>query len=199
MRKRIPPRRATVFALAIAAATASADTFVYDIVGGWTIHTDRGRGFSCFMQAQYEGGSTIRVGFDATGELMHLMVADPVWESLRPGIDYPVEIRFGDEPPWSGHATGYLVDGESPQTTLRFEVGTAGRADFVEQLMRAYSVDVSLDGGAALSLSLAGSYRAALKLTECQEAMVGTDEAPRAEPEPDSDPRSRGGELSARH
>ncbi len=174
---------AAVIAMSAGPATAAPDTLVYDIVAGWTVQTDRAHGFRCFMEARYEGSSMIRLGYDEAGERMHLVVGDPVWDTLVPGKDYAVTIRFGDAPPWSGSATGHVVEGETDRMALRFAIDTSRRSAFVDQLMTAYSVDVSHDGGGSVNLSLAGSYRAALKLDECQESMARVEDGSRAEPE----------------
>lgn len=179
---------ASVLAIGGGPATAASDTLVYEIVAGWTIHTDRARGFRCFMEARYEGSSMIRLAFDETGERMHLLVGDPVWDTLAAGDNYAATIRFGDASPWSGSATGHVVQGETNRTALRFEIESSGRSAFVEQLMKAHSVDVSYEGGDSLNLSLAGSYQAALKLTECQESMARVEGGG---PRPESEPPAR--------
>lgn len=175
-------------ACAVGTSASAADTFVYDIVGGWTVHTDRARNFTCFMQARFEGDSVIRLGYDMNGRGVQIFVADPAWSSISPDTTYSAEISFGDETAWQGEATGVTLDEDSGLRALSFAVD-AGRAQGLkDQLMRRYSVSVAYDGREPVTLSLGGSYRAGLKLDECQESMaeVARDKATEAAPSAES-------------
>lgn len=157
---------------AAGAGHAASDTFVYEIVSGWTVHTDRARDFSCSMEARYEGGSVIRLGFDEGGDSMYLVVGDPAWAALEVGRRYEAEVAVGDESAWASRASAVVMDEEAGLRGLRVDLGPDRGEAVTRRLMREYSVTVGYDGGEPLELSLGGSYQAGLKLTECQEAMA---------------------------
>lgn len=151
---------------------AARDTFVYDIVAGWTVHTDRARDFACFMEAEFDGGSVLQAGYDDSSGGLYMAVADPAWGSITDGESYDVEIVFGEQSAWSGNATGISLENEANQQGLRFDVEDGPADAFMQQLMGEYSVSVARGGGDPVTLSLDGSYAAALRLDECQQEMV---------------------------
>ena len=61
-------------------ASADTGTLIYGNVSGWTVHTDPANNYRCFAEAEYEGGSTIRIGFEsAAGGALYLALSDTSW------------------------------------------------------------------------------------------------------------------------
>jgi hypothetical protein len=152
-------------------SAAAGDTIVYEIVSGWTIRTDLNQNYACYAETLFEGDSIIRVGFDATKSVF-VTVGDPSWSAIEPGETYSVELDFGDDAPWASSGSGVALDTETAQPGLHVEIDSADGRRFIDAFMKQLVVDVSFEDREALSLSLAGSYRAGAKLDECQAAMA---------------------------
>lgn len=162
---------AALFGFSGPAATAS-DTFVYEIVAGWTIRTDLTQNYACYAETLYEGESILRVGFDADKRLF-VRVGDPQWNRIQAGGSYDVAFDFGDDAVWTRSAEGYAFDTETAQPGLHVDIARDEAERFMTAFMHELALDVTFEDREALSLSLAGSYRAGTKLDECQATMAG--------------------------
>lgn len=169
--------RTLIPALASLPVVALADgaTLIYGNTSGWTVHTDPSTGYHCFAEAQYEGGSSIRIGFEANDGNLYLVLGDSSW-SAPPGESADaLELQFDDQPPLSFEPTAADLD------ALRVTVADEDRAAFLEAFMASYSLNAQYGNHESIMLSLGGSTRATRMLQECQVTMarVGeTDEKP---------------------
>lgn len=157
--------------LLTATAAGASDTFVYEIVGGWTVRTDRSRNYDCYAEASFDGASHIRIGFDSGTDDTYLMFADPSWQPIEEGREYRLAIGFSDGKSWTGNATGRSFTVDMEQRGLYVSPSAADENRLVESFMRAPSIELAYENHEPVVLSLSGSYRATELLRECQAAM----------------------------
>lgn len=165
--------KALIPALAALPVMAFADgaTLVYGNTSGWTVHTDPSTGYHCFAEAQYEGGSSIRIGFEANDGDLYLLLGDTSW-SVRPGeAADALELQFDDQPPISFEPT-------ATDDALRVTVADEDRASFLEAFMASYSMNAHYGSHDVIMLSLGGSMRATRMLQECQVTMARVGNTP---------------------
>ena len=102
--------------------SAQADTLKYSTVGAWSIAVDPSLGNGCFVSAGFKGGTSFRLGFDmreSTGAGFYTLLGNVKWRSIEYGKNYPIKMRFGNEPAWEGNATGFSFDPPNNQTWLK--------------------------------------------------------------------------------
>jgi len=144
-------------------------TLIYGNVSGWTVHTDPNQDYRCFAEALYEGGSSIRIGFNADSKL-YLSITDSTWAGTVAGRQYELALQFDEETPATYKAVG--ADASGLSVTVPDSQLTAFRKDFS---MR-YTVSAQHGDSEPVMLSLGGSYNATRMLEECQKLMAGVAE-----------------------
>lgn len=150
---------------------AFAEPREFGTAGNWTIAIDTTINNSCFALATFIDGSAFRIGFDmrpGAGNPFFVILGNINWKSIEYGKEYPIDLIFGNEPPWSGNASGFSFDPPENQTWLRVGVGKDTGAEFVSEFMKQRFVAVKYSGKEILRLALKDSYKAGLKLIECQ-------------------------------
>lgn len=150
-------------------------------VRGWFIGVDRSIGDGCFMYSTFDGGSVLRAGFNVDGDSMYILVGNRNWMSLEEGKLYPIEIQFGNRPPWTGDASVFIwSDGDRAlNLTVPFTNNIAN--NFVRELQQTQNVIVRYQGRQIMNLSLKGSFAAMAEVMNCQETMLSNN-VPGADP-----------------
>ena len=97
---------AVVLCSLVACMTAHAQTAQWGQVGGWQIRVDRTVGDGCFAVQEFEGGTIVRIGYDAAAKRMYLLFTDDDWKSLEVDKVYPVRIVFDGSTSFNGEMTG---------------------------------------------------------------------------------------------
>ena len=156
---------ATIAALPSLSLGQSA-TLIYGNVNGWTVHTDPNQDYRCYAEALYEGGSAIRIGFDADSQ-MYVSIIDSSWAGTVAGESYEVALQFDEETP----AT-YSAVGVSEASGLSVTVPSVQRAQFRDDFANRYMVSAHHGDQEPVMLSLGGSSRATRMLDECQTLMA---------------------------
>ena len=153
------------------AERAFAEPLKFGAAENWTIFIDTTINDSCFAVATFVDGSAFRIGFDMrpdAGSPFFVIFGNTDWKSIEYGKNYPIDLIFGNKSPWSGDASGFSFDPPQDQTWLRVNVGKDIGAEFVSEFMRQQFVAVKYSGNEILRLALNDSYKAGLKLIECQ-------------------------------
>lgn len=164
-------RLSVVAIVALVGAPSHATTMQYATVGSWQIRVDPNAGYGCFTYAVFDGGASLRFALDfrsEAGSPLFVVLGNPEWASIEYGKDYPIAIRFGRKKRWTAEATGYSFEPPKDQTYLRFEVKRSQIKDFLDDFMRQTHVAFDYQGKEILNLTLRDSYKAGLKLIECQ-------------------------------
>lgn len=158
---------------------------------GWGIYVDTSLGNGCFAFSIFEGDSLLRFGINNSEEdeeLIYAVFGDPNWKSIEYGKKYSVEIKFGDEEPWSGDARGMSFDPPENQPYLWISVKSGNASKFFDEFMEEKSVSLFYNGSVITNLSLKGSYTAGLELVKCQKAMDRNKKDPFSAPRNSNDP-----------
>ena len=134
-------------------------------VRGWTIAVDKTLGNGCFIYSIFEGGTSLRVGFDKLRGNAYVMLLNDKWRSIRDGNAYQIRVQFGDRAPWNASATGIRM-GNSPGF-----IATTDKTDFVMEFMHQKGMSVTYSGREIALLSLRGTAAATDEMLRCQNAM----------------------------
>lgn len=150
-------------------ALGEGGTLIYGNTSGWTVHTDPNAGYHCFAEAQYEGGSSIRVGMDGADGDLYLVLADRSWSSPGAESASGLELRFDDAAPLRFEAKSVDVD------SLKISIPDGDRAAFLQAFMASYTMNAQYGDSEVIMLSLGGSMRATRMLQECQTTMASVE------------------------
>jgi hypothetical protein len=152
----------------------------YATVGPWSIRVDSSLGYGCFLMAEFEGGSLLRLGFDNSNDTIYVLIGDMKWKSIEYGKKYNVEIQFGDETKWTGNAKGFSFDppNNEPWLWISISIDSDLAILFFQEFMQEQGINLFYKNSSISHLSLSDSYKAGLKLLECQETMNTIDEDP---------------------
>lgn len=137
-------------------------------VGGWDIRVDMTLGYGCFVMAEYKSGTVFRTGFDITNGKGYIIVGNKEWASLEEGKEYPLSLKFGNEPAWSGDAIGFQFN----NTGGVYLYIVFSNLDLLEEFMRKTSVEIRYQENLIATLSLKGSYSAFMEAIRCQKTMA---------------------------
>lgn len=161
-------------ALAPVAASAQGNTIVFDNVGGWTVRTDPAREYRCFIEADYDNGSSMRAGFNSESGQFYITVADYRWDWIELGVPYVVSLQFDDEPAQEFEATGVVLETDYIQPGFELVLPQELEDSVVAQFM--YLTEMQLRHGedTELTLGLFGTQRAVESLEGCQIKMAQT-------------------------
>lgn len=150
-------------ALVLAAPVQAETLQSYGAAAGWDIAIDPTLNNGCLMMSEFDDGSVVRIGVDMTTGNGYILSANPAWGDIVEGQAYPVSIAL-DGNSFQGEATGFMIDG-LPGADVLFD-----NPDFLAGLVEAKSLVLSHDGVDVMSLDVAGSAEAVVKLIECQDA-----------------------------
>jgi hypothetical protein len=150
-------------------AAAAQETEPWGGYGDWRIYIDPGLNNGCFAVLGFEGGGFFRAGIDQTDESAYVMMWRPEWQSLQPGQDYDLNLRFGAQDlTWNGPARADDFPGGGRY--LRF-----GTGDFtlLEDVLNEGRVTISYQGKEITDFDLKDSDQAMLGVLECQDEVDG--------------------------
>jgi hypothetical protein len=153
---------------ALPAVVGAANTFVFGNVSSWTVRTDPEHAYRCFAEVLYEGGTSIRIGYNNGEGSLYLSVTDPSWAGIRPGSKHEAAVLFDDAATFELAAMGIATE----STGVNLTIPDVSRHAFLQDFMARHIMSVKVEGSRPLDLSLAGSHRATLMLEECQGSMV---------------------------
>lgn len=176
--KKILASRAAIALLAASLAplttVAQNNTIVFDSVGGWAVRTDPAREYRCFIEADYDNGSSVRAGFNSDDGHFYITVADYRWEWIELGVPYVVSLRFDDGPAQNFDAMGVVLETQYAQPGLQIDLPQELEESVVSQFMYLTEMHLTSEADAGLTLGLFGTQRAVESLEGCQIAMART-------------------------
>lgn len=159
----------TIFA-ALAATTLAAMPAVageldyYDSESGWDILIDPSLGDGCLIQAMYQDGSLVRIGFDRDQGVGYVTAFNSAWGDIEEGAVYPVLFAL-DGVEYDGEAIGIWLN-DVPGADIEFD-----NPDFLFDIAAKYTMTLYNEYGEVMAIDLAGSYRALEVALECQDEM----------------------------
>ena len=138
------------------------DLQTFDTVEGWDILIDPTIGNGCLINAQFEDGSDVRIGFDRAANTGYLWASNEAWGDIEEGMAYPLSFSLDGEV-YKGEGKGLYID-EMPGVDIPFD-----SMDFLLALAEKNSMELSNDSGPVMTINLAGSDAALARAIECQE------------------------------
>jgi hypothetical protein len=151
------------FSLALAAAPVRAELIYLGDVAGWEVLVDRSLGDGCLIQAEYEDGSLVRIGFDLNVGEGYFTIVNDNWGYLEDGAEYEVNFNLDNEG-YSGLATGLHI-ADMPGVDVYFD-----NAEFLFHLAKKYTMTVYNDDmNEIMAIDLGGTYHALQSAMDCQE------------------------------
>lgn len=136
--------------------------------GGWTIAVDQTIGNACFIIAEYEGSTVLRLGFNPSDRNAYILISNDNWESIEVGKDYLIEIEFDTAGPWEVSASGWSLAGQDQGGIL---LAMFDNTDFIKEFVRKHEMIIRYQGQEIERLTLKGSRAAVSEMIRCQEAM----------------------------
>ena len=131
-------------------------------VEGWEILIDPTIGNGCLINAQFEDGSDVRIGFDREANSGYLWASNEAWGDIEEGVAYPLSFSLDGEV-YKGEGKGLYID-EMPGVDIPFD-----SMDFLLALAEKNTMELSTESGPVMTINLAGSDAALARAIECQE------------------------------
>jgi hypothetical protein len=151
---------AVVFALGMGVAMAQ-DLVTVDTVGAWTIYVDPTVGNGCLINAEFEDGSDVRIGFDAEAGTGYMVAANAAWAGIEEGVEYPIGLDLDGEV-YEGKGVGIVID-DVPGVDIAFDT-----IDFLMDVAAKQTLTLTNENGPVMSIDLTDSDTALQQAIECQ-------------------------------
>jgi len=151
-------------ALVMPVALGAQELEPWGTVAGWDIMIDHSIGSGCLIQAAYEDGSVVRIGFDRVAGDGYVTAFNENWGAIEEGEIYPIEFAL-DGASYTGEAKGIYLNGV-PGADIHFS-----NPDFLFDLAKKYTMTLYYDGDEVMAINLDGSYVGLEAVIECQEEM----------------------------
>lgn len=157
---------ASVLAIAavVGGAAQAQDLEYWGEAGGWDVMIDPSLGYGCLIQAAYQDGSIVRIGFDRNEGAGYVTAFNDAWAGIEEGEIYPVTFELDGES-YDGEATGIYLSGV-PGADIYFT-----NPDFLFDLAQRYTMTLYNDNGEVMAIDLDGSYVGLEAVLECQDEM----------------------------
>lgn len=151
-------------------------------VNGWYIGVDTSIEDSCYMMSNYEGGSSLRVGFNMEDDDMMFIVGNENWDSIEEGKLYEIDVAFGNKGPWTGEAKGFKWDDGDSSLVLSIGFDEGRAKNFINEFQQMTSVTVSYNREEIANLSLRATFAAMNEVVACQNAMIESHSSNNSDP-----------------
>jgi len=132
--------------------------------GGWDIMVDPSLGDGCLIQAEYQDGSVVRIGFDRNQGNGYVTVFNMNWGDIEEGASYPVAFAL-DNDDYSGEATGMYLNGV-PGADIVFD-----NPEFLFSIAKKYTMTLYNESGEVMAIDLEGTYVGLEGALQCQDEM----------------------------
>lgn len=157
-------RLLTAFAVA---ATLASPAFAQSLepwgqVAGWDVMIDPSLGNGCLIQAEYQDGSVVRIGFDRNQGMGYVTAFNEAWGDIEEGAIYPVLFDL-DGQEYNGEARGMYLNGV-PGADIMFS-----NPDFLFDIAKKYTMTLYNENGEVMAIDLGGTYAGLEAAMECQD------------------------------
>jgi hypothetical protein len=142
------------------------DTVIWSDVAGWTVAIDKTVA-GCFALGAFERGTYFRIGIDPQHSNGYVIIGNEAWRSIEVGKEYPLDIRFGNAPPWKADATAIRMVNS---VVLMFSFTGP---DLALEFMKKQNAEIRYQGALVSNINLKGSYAAFVEVMRCQDALDG--------------------------
>lgn len=149
--------------LGLTTMVSAQELVTYSTVGVWDVLVDPSVQNGCLINAQFEDGSDVRIGFENNGESGYLMALNDGWEGIEDGADYALTLDV-DGSSYEGTGTGIHLDG-LPGVDIGFD-----SVEFLLDIAVKRTLTLSHDGEEVMAIDLTDSFAALEEAIACQEA-----------------------------
>jgi len=157
--------KAALFAACMLPLGAAAQELEYwGEAGGWDVMVDPSLGYGCLIQAAYQDGSVVRIGFDRNQGNGYVAAFNEAWGGIEEGEYYPIVFAL-DGQDYDGEAKGIYLNGV-PGADIAFD-----NPDFLFDLAKKYTMTLYNENGEVMAIDLDGSYVGLEATIACQEEM----------------------------
>jgi hypothetical protein len=132
--------------------------------GGWDVMVDPTLGDGCLIQAAYQDGSVVRIGFDRTQGAGYVTAFNDAWGDIEEGATYPILFDL-DGQEYDGEARGIYLNGV-PGADIYFT-----NPDFLWDIAAKYTMTLYNAYGEVMSIDLGGTMSGLEAAIACQEDM----------------------------
>jgi hypothetical protein len=155
-------RNAVLASLLLAAPAMAQDLVAVEKVGVWDVLVDPTVGNGCLINAQFEDGSDVRIGFDGQDGGGYLLAMNQHWGDIVDDTIYPVKMDV-DGTVYEGEGKGTHVD-DMPGVDIAFD-----NADFLMDVAAKQTLTLSNDAGPVMVIDLTDTLKALDAALDCQE------------------------------
>ena len=156
---------ATALALTLVTTAASAQGLEqWGTGGGWDIMIDPSLGDGCLIQAAYQDGSLVRIGFDRNAGAGYITAFNENWGDIEEGVTYDILFDL-DGQEYEGEATGIYLVG-MPGADIYFT-----NPDFLWDIAAKYTLTLYHEGYEVMAIDLGGTMVGLEGALECQDEM----------------------------
>jgi hypothetical protein len=158
-------RMAAALALILATTAVTAQELEqWGTGGGWDIFVDPSLGDGCLIQAAYQDGSVVRIGFDRNVGAGYITAFNEAWGDIEEGVTYDILFDL-DGAEYSGEATGIYLGG-LPGADIYFS-----NPDFLWDIAAKFTLTLYHDGYEVMAIDLGGTMVGLEGVLECQDEM----------------------------
>lgn len=146
----------------VPAAGMAQDLVTVGTVGVWDVLVDPTIGNGCLINAEFEDGSDVRIGFDPEQGNGYLMAMNADWGDIEDDKTYPISFDV-DGQVYQGEGKGLHLDG-LPGLDIAFD-----SADFLMDIAQKQTLSLSNAEGEVMSIDLTDSHAALEAAIACQQ------------------------------
>ncbi|MEL7100280.1 MAG: hypothetical protein AAGM84_15755 [Pseudomonadota bacterium] len=148
--------------LALATSAAAQSVEYWGEAGGWAVLVDPSLGYGCFLQAEYDNGALVRIGFDRNVGAGYVTAFNYDWGDIEEGAAYEVGFALDGEY-YTGEAVGIYVE-DVPGADIYFD-----NPDFLWDIAKKYTMTFYNEGGEVMAIDLGGTFVGLEAILECQD------------------------------
>jgi hypothetical protein len=146
----------------LSGAAVAQDLVKVESVGVWDVLVDPTIGDGCLINAEFEDGSDVRIGFDPEKGNGYLMAMNQAWGDIEDDKTYPISFDV-DGSVYNGEGKGVHLDGV-PGVDIAFDSG-----DFLMDIAKKQTLSLSSESGEVMSIDLTDSFAALEAAVNCQQ------------------------------
>ncbi len=132
-------------------------------VGVWDVLIDPSLGNGCLIQAEFDNGSLVRIGFDRIDDVGYVTVFNEAWGDIEEGKEYAMAFTL-DGQAYEGEGYGMYLE-DVPGVDIVFD-----NPDFLFDIARRYSMTFYNASGEVMTIDLAGTSAGLQSAIACQNA-----------------------------
>lgn len=159
--------KATVAVLSLAVMSAGSSVWAQSLEPWgasdyWDVLVDPTLGNGCLIQSEFEDGSVVRIGLDATNGTGYVTAFNDSWGDIEDGKLYPINFDL-DGDVFEGEARGMYLEGV-PGADVVFE-----NVDFFMSIAQRQTMTMYHDGAEVMSIDLTGTMEGLQAVLTCQD------------------------------